>query len=296
MSETIFFKENFRQSFMNENQYFDIDFKHRTERINMEYQHFHSYYEIYFFIEGECSYVVEGTNYIIKPYDFILLNRYLLHKASYLNKNNKRLLINFSKEYLSLVYDEELQWILSTFENKVPIYRFDDSLKSGIIDLINEFYIYIHKNDPACQIMLRNTLLKLLYTIKNHSDKNIYSIENLEQDSIIRKMQDITMYIHSNYNEIITLNRLSKQFFISPHYLSRKFKEYTNFTVTEYIQLARLKKACELLVETNHKIIKISELCGFGSLSQFNRTFVKNKGVTPTKYRKATKDNILSLH
>lgn len=296
MPENVFLKEKLTYSSTTDTQYFDFDFRTRQRWQNMEYQHFHPFYEMFFFIKGECSYVIKGASYRIEPYDFILINKYLLHKSSYLRKENKRLLISFNKDFLSSEFYSQLQWILSIFENKVPIFRFENPEKRVIVDLINEFYTYIHKNDPACEIMLRNTLLRLLYTIRKYSDKNVYTNKIVEKNSISIKMQDITIYIHNNFHEKITLDGLAKKFFISPHYLSHKFKEYTNFSVTEYIQLTRIKKACELLIETNYKVIKISELCGFGSLSQFNRIFVKKVGMPPTKYRNDTKDKMSLLY
>ncbi|WP_105616524.1 AraC family transcriptional regulator [Vallitalea okinawensis] len=295
MSDTIFFKEKLHHSFITENLFFDLDFHIRKELKNMEYQHFHPYYEIFIFLDGECNFIVNGSSYRLNTYDFVLIDRYQLHKSNYLSKKNKRLLLSFNKDYLSFAFNSQLQWILTIFQKPIPVLRFNNPEKRVIIDLINEFYTYSRKKDPAMEIMYQNTLLKLLYTIKKYIDNNVYTNEDIEKDTITKKIEDLTIYIHNHYCDKITLNSLSEKFFISPHYLSRKFKEYTHFSVTEYIQLTRVKKSCHLLLETNYKIIKIAELCGFGSLSQFNRVFAEKVGMSPTKYRNQTKHDIFSL-
>ncbi len=101
-----------------------------------------------------------------------------------------------------------------------------------------------------------------------------------------KKMLDIAKYIHLHYMDTMSLDYLAKTFFISQHYLSHKFKEVTGFTVTDYIHSIRIKKTQELLVSTNKKIIEISQTCGFGSVSQFQRIFKKYCHMTPRQFRK----------
>ena len=57
-------------------------------------------------------------------------------------------------------------------------------------------------------------------------------------------------------------------------------------TIVEYINVHRIELAKqELKDDPEQKIIDIAYSCGFQSLSQFNRTFQKFAGCSPTKYR-----------
>lgn len=286
MPDTVLFRKKHNYTLENQNHLFSVDFDIRQKIENMEYQHSHSFYEIFFFIEGECDHVIEGKRYRLKPFDFVLLNRYKLHKSSYLKAENKRLILIFNRDFLSGYFDTQLNWILSSFEEDIPIFRFSHSEREILINRVNELYSGMNNSDPAHDLMLSNILLRLLYDIKKFSSHNTYSQIPYDSKSIMHKMEKVASYIHSHYQDELTLKNLADRFYVSSPYLSHKFREYSNFSLTDYIQMTRIRKAQELLIETDLKIINISELCGFGSISQFNRIFIKKCRLPPGQFRK----------
>ena len=62
-------------------------------------------------------------------------------------------------------------------------------------------------------------------------------------------------------------------------FLSKRFKTATGFGFKEYIINLRIQNACRLLLETNKSITDIAFECGFNSVSSFNRSFKKVKGI-----------------
>jgi len=66
--------------------------------------------------------------------------------------------------------------------------------------------------------------------------------------------------------------------------LYRKIKSISNLSPNELINLARLKKAAELLNEGIFKIYEISEIVGYSSPAHFGRIFSKQFGMSPTDY------------
>lgn len=92
--------------------------------------------------------------------------------------------------------------------------------------------------------------------------------------------------IHSQYeSKELSLNRISRQVFLSPAYICVKFKEATGKTLTQYLTEYRIEAAVRLLEDKSHKIQDIAEKVGFDSGSYFSKTFKKIKGVTPAEYR-----------
>ena len=67
--------------------------------------------------------------------------------------------------------------------------------------------------------------------------------------------------------------------------LYRKIKAICELSPSELITLTRLKKAAQLLAETDYTITKIAIQVGFGSQTQFVRNFIKQFGISPSKYR-----------
>jgi AraC-like DNA-binding protein len=66
--------------------------------------------------------------------------------------------------------------------------------------------------------------------------------------------------------------------------LYRKIKSISDFTPNLLINITRLKKAAELLVEGNYKIYEVADMTGFRSQSNFGRNFFKQFGMTPSDY------------
>ncbi|WP_224997875.1 two-component regulator propeller domain-containing protein [Cesiribacter sp. SM1] len=69
--------------------------------------------------------------------------------------------------------------------------------------------------------------------------------------------------------------------------LYRKIKAISNLTPNELINIARLKKAAELLIEGEYKIYEIANIVGYNSQTSFGRNFLKQFGMTPSEYASA---------
>ncbi len=93
-------------------------------------------------------------------------------------------------------------------------------------------------------------------------------------------------YLNTHYTEDITLEKLSKKFFISPYYLSRKFKEYTGMTITQYVVHLRIGEAKQLLIHTDLSIKEVALCCGYSNLQYFYATFHKHAMCTPLEFQR----------
>lgn len=114
--------------------------------------------------------------------------------------------------------------------------------------------------------------------------QGIRDIAERRVNSLIRKAVD---YINENYNKVITLDDISREVNISPHYFSKLFKEQVGENYIDYITSLRIQKSKELLAENQ---LSIKEICfdiGYADPNYFSRLFKKVVGVTPTEYREA---------
>jgi AraC-like DNA-binding protein len=91
--------------------------------------------------------------------------------------------------------------------------------------------------------------------------------------------------IEEHSSEELSLTRVAQAVNISGNYLSEKFKNVTGVNFVEYVARVRFEKACDLLETVDRRISEIAFAVGFQSLSQFNRTFRKLSGTSPTQYR-----------
>src|SRR5439155_13586544 len=83
----------------------------------------------------------------------------------------------------------------------------------------------------------------------------------------------------------LPLTEVAKSVNLSANYLSEKFKEVTGVNFVRYVGQTRITKARDLLRNSNLRISEIAFAVGFQSLSQFNRTFKKLSGRSPSQYR-----------
>lgn len=88
-------------------------------------------------------------------------------------------------------------------------------------------------------------------------------------------------------NMTLSLQQASEELEINPAYLSREFsKHFDNLTFGDYMRKLRIKKACQLMQESDHSLTEIAYLTGFSDQSHFTRIFKKQTGLNPASYKK----------
>ena len=98
-------------------------------------------------------------------------------------------------------------------------------------------------------------------------------------------VREIKEYLDENYASRITLDQLSRDFYINKYYLTRVFKEQYGFSITAYLQNVRITHAKQLLRFSDKSVEEIGQACGLGSLNYFSRTFKAIEGIPPNVYR-----------
>lgn len=93
-------------------------------------------------------------------------------------------------------------------------------------------------------------------------------------------------WINENMQQPISLPVIAEQVGLSPHYISRLFREETGDSINRYITKLRMEKAVELLKRTNKKVYEIAEEVGIPSYRYFTVTFRNWTGVSPTDYKR----------
>ncbi|HCR41668.1 MAG TPA: DNA-binding response regulator, partial [Lachnospiraceae bacterium] len=84
----------------------------------------------------------------------------------------------------------------------------------------------------------------------------------------------------------VTLEEVSSFAGFSPSYFSTLFKKESGINFQEYLSEVRMKKAKDLLKETNLTIAGICEQVGYSDLKYFTKNFKRIAGIKPNEYRK----------
>lgn len=94
-------------------------------------------------------------------------------------------------------------------------------------------------------------------------------------------------YINSEYkNPDFSVKKMSADLNYSAGYMMRAFKNIFGVTILECVTEIRMKKAIELLSETDMMVSDIAREVGYIQAVTFNRNFKNYTGVTPSEYRK----------
>jgi AraC-like DNA-binding protein len=265
--------------------YYFFDYDERSYTINMEFPHFHQFYEFCIFLDETANHLIEGDIYDLQFLDIVAIKPSVLHKTQYPHGGpKKRLIINFMFPMDTEGIRDDLKTLFTIFDKPVPIYRFVGSYRDQIFGILNDIFRLTNSDHGINTLLIHNKFIEFLTKIYLFQNMNTYVVHSSE-NNLTSKVYSITSYIHEHYKENLSLEHIAKQFYISSYYLSHQFKKITGFTLNNYIQMTRIRNAQQLLLTSDMKVTHIAEACGFLSFSQFNRTFNKHCGTSPTKYR-----------
>ena len=85
------------------------------------------------------------------------------------------------------------------------------------------------------------------------------------------------------------LNDIANSVYLSPSHFARVFKKFYQVSPIQFLLSVRIKKAKELLENTEIKISDISYDVGFSAQQRFNDIFKKHENMSPSEYRKLKK-------
>lgn len=91
--------------------------------------------------------------------------------------------------------------------------------------------------------------------------------------------------INDKCAEPMTIAEIAETVGVHPLYLARTFKKFFYCSPGEYLRKRRIKKASELLINSDNTLVQIALKCGYSDQSQFTKSFKKHTSYTPGKYR-----------
>ncbi|MDD4418401.1 MAG: two-component regulator propeller domain-containing protein [Bacteroides graminisolvens] len=104
-------------------------------------------------------------------------------------------------------------------------------------------------------------------------------------ENFLEKLNDI---INKHMEDInLDVDMIADQMSLSRPTLYRKISALSNLTPNELINISRLKKAAELILQGDMRIYEIAETVGFNSHSYFSRAFSKQFNMSPSQYAKS---------
>jgi AraC-like DNA-binding protein len=104
-----------------------------------------------------------------------------------------------------------------------------------------------------------------------------------------RRAVETALWIDAHSHRQIDLERAAAQAGISPFHFLRLFSSVLGVTPHQYLVRSRLRHATRLLADDDTSITDVAYDVGFGDLSNFVRTFHRAAGVSPRRFREASR-------
>lgn len=104
---------------------------------------------------------------------------------------------------------------------------------------------------------------------------------------IQEEMELARRYFQEHYNEEINIEEYAISRNMSVSWFLRNFKQVTMKSPMQYILSVRINNAVSLLESTDYNVTEISTIVGYDNPLYFSRIFKKQRGVSPSDYRKA---------
>jgi YesN/AraC family two-component response regulator len=250
----------------------------------------HDHYEIVYVYNGKGTFFIGDVFYDMQQGDVFLIPNNTIHRALP-NKDDPvtSTIIFFSPTliYKDVVDDSFSYLHLFDLTKKSKNYKISllqkeqEKLEEQLELILQETNSRSMGSRHACLLIVHQIILDL-YRIRINGKQELSEGKSYSSEW----MKDILIYINEHMDEPLTLTILAQKALVSPAHFSRVFKETTGIGLVVYLNTKRIIKAKELLLETNHTIAHIAEMCGFESMPQFYRTFKKYNEKTPATFRK----------
>ena len=266
--------------------YLDSDFKyfHISDKVTSDIDfHYHDFYKIILILKGNVRYLIEGREYELLPFDFVLVNRFDIHKPVVESKDDyDRIILYLKHEFL-----EELG-LLDAFmkakELESYIVRFNSGTSAHIYDMLlkAEEDIRVKDTEYAGELTAKIDIIKMLIEFNKACISEDFGFR--PEARFNRKVIEIIEYINDNLQKDLSIDSIADKFYLSKYHMMRIFKSETGYSVHRYISEKRILLARNLIMSGVPSTTACLE-CGFKDYSSFSRAFKNQLGILPSEVK-----------
>ena len=238
------------------------------------YLHLHRNLEIYGIVRGKVAVTIGGQRQILTEGQIAVIDG--LENHSYEGDGNAEVFYfhigtRYIRSFYSLYPNRRLPyWLLDVEYNKV-------------------IYDHVRKVLDAQQTIPELKRIGIACNLLSDIVEHYGVIEKSgNQSEDIDLVTSVVQYIYEHYMEDITLESLSKVFYISPKALSKKLRKRLNVDFRVFVNDVRVQYAVQMRDDPKNKGMSLNDIvmkCGFATMGTFYRSYERN-----FKFHKLDKD------
>lgn len=246
--------------------------------------HFHPQYEISLILKGTGKRFIGDHIGVFAPGDLVLVGPNIPHCwiSDDGQNENEMLVVQFDPLFLgntfySIPEAQNIKKLL--IASSQAVHFAEDSLGEA------EQWLENIRNHSG---LGRIAQLLLLCEALCRCDQELLTSDNYHLDQTSKGADRLTCaidYVKNHLHEEIKQPEVARLVNMAPQSFSRFFRAQTGRTFVSFVNEIRITEACHLLATTDKDILDIALSCGYANISHFNRKFLENKKLTPSRYR-----------
>jgi AraC-like DNA-binding protein len=153
-------------------------------------------------------------------------------------------------------------------------------------DCMMAIHAELEREEAGFELAVKSHLYKLLALLVRGQEATMRNA--VEYNSRIKELERLAPVFHeidNRYKEQLTVQELADLVGLSRYHFSRLFKQLTDKTLVEYINLVRINKSESLLRDGRLTISEVALQTGFNDIYYFSRMFKKLKKMPPSEWR-----------
>lgn len=261
-------------------------FFYKDANLNHIVDHSHPYYEVYFFLNGDVTYDVDGNQYNLQYGDYLLIPPGTKHHPIFhsTDKNYQRFVLWISRSYYESMctWSEDFSYSFRYAEEKKS-YRFRtdfitfQSIQGRLLDLLEE----LHGTRAFHKLNAELLVLSFLLQINRITYDMLHQVPVAYENVLYLNLCD---YINNHLSEDLSLDKLASFFFSSKYHISHVFKDNMGISIHQYIIKKRLH-ASKNGILSGIPFTELYHQYGFSDYTSFYRAFKKEFGLSPKEFR-----------
>lgn len=250
--------------------------------------HWHEELEILMPIKGYLRYNINGTTVTVQEGNAIFVNTRQLHYGFSDDGSDC--------EYLCVAFLPELLYTNEDIRNRfvVPLLT-----SHSISHLILRRTIPEHRPLLSAIARMGSLTEEHIRGYEMHLMAKLYVLwqglymlledrigEEVSTDSNMLIQKRMLDFVRTHYAEKLSVDAIAASGGVCRTKCWQIFRKYLGQTPNEYLNSYRLEKGMQLLKSSRMSVTEIAQECGFSSASYFTELFTRQKGCSPTQYRR----------
>ncbi len=257
-------------------------FKKKFNDENITKLHSHDFISLAYVLSGSCTYNINDTLYKVGKGDIIVLNSGVKHeKIIATGEEIMEFHIGFNNLFVKSLPRGNI-----IDSNISPVFNYP-KYEEDFFKCCSEILAEQEKGGPMSELMLKALVMKFiaiffkaLYSNEECIEGTTFSFEPGDKAGITKA---IISYIDENYMKEISLDKIARNMYLSPVYISKIFKEETGESPINYLIKIRLSRAKTLLEEGHHSVKDVAKSVGYADAYYFSKLFKKYYGYPPSE-------------